>query len=195
MNSGIVFYINSILLGFGLTMDAFSVSIANGLNEPHMKKRKGLLIAGVFGIFQGLMPMIGWICIHTIVGYFKVFSKFIPYIAFILLLFIGGKMIIESIRNRKEEDSIKGKLSIGELMIQGIATSIDALSVGFTIADYGPMQAFICSLIIAFITFVACLIGVIIGKSVGNKFSSKFEIVGGIILIFIGIEILVTGIF
>ena len=93
------FFFNSILLGVGLAMDAFSVSMANGLNEPHMKKNRMCGIAGVFAFFQFLMPMIGWICVHTVVQYFKAFEKFIPWIALFLLLYIGGSMLMEGIRS------------------------------------------------------------------------------------------------
>jgi len=98
MEWSLLFFVNSIMLGVGLAMDAFSVSLANGLHEPEMKKNKMCGIAGVFAIFQALMPMLGWICVHTIVRYFKAFEKFIPWIALVLLLFIGGKMLIEGIK-------------------------------------------------------------------------------------------------
>ena len=187
------FFFNSILLGVGLAMDAFSVSMANGLNEPAMKKNRMSMIAGVFAFFQFLMPMIGWICVHTIVQYFQMFEKFIPWIALFLLLYIGGSMMIEGIKGNGEEE-LKG-VGFKALLIQGVATSIDALSVGFTIADYGFLMAFICSVIIAVVTFFICMGGLQIGKTVGTKLSSKAAILGGVILIFIGIEIFVTGVF
>ena len=187
------FFFNSILLGVGLAMDAFSVSMANGLNEPAMKKNRMSMIAGVFEFFQFLMPMIGWICVHTIVQYFQMFEKFIPWIALFLLLYIGGSMLIEGIKGNGEEE-LKG-VGFKALLIQGVATSIDALSVGFTIADYGFLMAFICSVIIAVVTFFICMGGLQIGKTVGTKLSSKAAILGGVILIFIGIEIFVTGVF
>ena len=187
------FFFNSILLGVGLAMDAFSVSMANGLNEPAMKKNRMSLIAGVFAFFQFLMPMIGWICVHTIVQYFQMFEKFIPWIALFLLLYIGGSMLVEGIKGEEEEE-LKG-VGFKALMIQGIATSIDALSVGFTIADYGLLMAFVCSVIIAVVTFFICMGGLQIGKTVGTKLSNKAAILGGVILIFIGIEIFVTGVF
>ena len=136
------FFFNSILLGVGLAMDAFSVSLANGLNEPKMKKHKMCGVAGVFAGFQAAMPLLGWLCVHSIVQYFSAVQGFIPWIALILLLFIGGKMLIEGIRDNEEETEQSGTLAIGALMIQGIATSIDALSVGFTISDYGFIMAF-----------------------------------------------------
>ncbi|MBR5250508.1 MAG: manganese efflux pump [Clostridia bacterium] len=185
------FILNSLLLGLGLTMDAFSVSLANGLNEKDMKKRKAFGIAGTFAFFQGLMPMIGWICVHTILQYFTAFQKFIPWIALGLLAFIGIKMIIDGAKNKEEEQT--AKVGFWGLIVQGIATSIDALSVGFTIAEYDVWSALVAVLIIALVTFVACVIGVFLGKKFGTKFAGKANILGGIILIAIGIEIFVTG--
>ena len=194
MEWSLLFFFNSVLLGIGLAMDAFSVSLANGLNEPGMRKQKMCGIAGVFAFFQAIMPMIGWICVHTIVQYFKVFEKCIPWIALILLLFIGGKMLVEGIKNKDGENE-KTKVGIAALLVQGIATSIDALSVGFTIAEYGLLMAAVCALIIAVITFIICMSGLIIGRKFGTKFANKAAIFGGAILITIGIEIFVTGVF
>lgn len=194
MEWNLLFFFNSILLGLGLAMDAFSVSLANGLNEPGMGKGKMCGVAGVFALFQTVMPMIGWICVHTIVQFFKAFEKCIPWIALILLLFIGGKMLIEGIKNRNGENE-RAKVGIAALFVQGVATSIDALSVGFTIAGYGLLMAVVCALIVGAITFIICMAGLIIGKKFGTKFANKASIFGGIILIMIGIEIFVTGIF
>ena len=187
------FFFNSALFGVGLAMDAFSVSLANGLNEPKMKKNRMCKIAGVFAFFQFLMPMIGWVCVHTVVQYFQAFERFIPWIALFLLLYIGGSMLLEGIKGgEEEEEHYVGKRA---LLMQGIATSIDALSVGFTIADYGFFMAFVSSVIIAIVTFFICFGGLEIGKKVGTKLSNKAAILGGAILIFIGIEIFVTGVF
>lgn len=193
MNLSIMFFINSILLGVGLAMDAFSASLANGLNDSKMRSTRMTLIAGVFAGFQAAMPMIGWICVHTVVQYFSMFQKAIPWIALILLVYIGGKMLLEGIKNDSEEGEVK-PLSMTVLMVQGIATSIDALSVGFTIAHYGLMMAIICALIISIVTFIICMMGLVIGKRVGTGLSGKANIFGGVILILIGIEIFVTGI-
>ena len=192
MNSLAVLIVNSILLGIGLAMDAFSVSIANGLNEPKMKKSKFFSIAGVFAFFQALMPLIGWICVHTVIKYFKIFEKFIPWIALILLVFIGMKMIIEAVRNNGKEETA-GILTLRLLIVQGIATSIDALSAGFTIAEYGILSALLCAGMISVVTFIICIAGLLIGKKVGDKLSTKAQIFGGIILIGIGLEIFVSG--
>ena len=192
MNEFLVLIVNSILLGVGLAMDAFSVSIANGLNEPKMKASKSLSIAGVFAFFQALMPLIGWTCVHTIIKYFKIFEKFIPWIALILLAFIGIKMIVEAVKNKDKEEAA-GILTVRLLIVQGIATSIDALSTGFAIAEYGILEALLCAGIISVVTFAICMVGIFIGKKVGDKFSTKAQIFGGIILIGIGLEIFISG--
>ena len=187
-----IFFLNSALLGLGLAMDAFSVSLSNGLNEPNMRRCKIFTIAGMFGFFQGFMPLIGWVCVTTIADKFIVFEKFVPWIALILLCFIGGKMLIEGIKSKETEEK-KPPVKFGGLLIQGIATSIDALSVGFTIAGHDLLQALVCCLIIGVITLSLCVIGIIIGKKVGTKLANKAGIIGGIILIVIGLEIFITS--
>lgn len=198
MSWNLTFFLNSILLGMGLAMDAFSVSVANGLAETDMKRGKQNLIAGTFGFFQAFMPIAGWVCVHTIVEHFKSFGRFIPWIALILLLYIGGKMLIEgfsNIRKGKEGEEVSlTKVTFGALMIQGIATSIDALSVGFAIAGYGWLMALVCALIIALVTYFISLGGLHIGRTIGTRLSNKAGILGGCILIFIGLEIFITGI-
>ena len=193
MEWSFVFFFNSVLLGVGLAMDAFSVSLANGLNEPNMKQRKMCGVAGMFAFFQALMPMIGWICVHTVLQYFQAFEKFIPWIALVLLVFIGGKMLIEGIKGGDDEE-VSG-VGFTALLVQGVATSIDALSVGFTIADYGLVMAIVCAVIIAVVTFFICMAGLFIGRKFGTKFANKATIFGGIILIIIGLEIFITGVF
>ena len=173
-------------------MDAFSVSVANGLNEPTMSKGKTLGISITFGLFQFLMPMVGWVCVHYLLESFNSFQKYIPWIALILLLYIGGKMIYESIINKGENE--KPTIGLTALFIQGVATSIDALSVGFTIANYDLLIALIESLIIGVVTSVICVLGILIGKKFGNKFSKSAAIIGGVILIVIGVEIFVKGV-
>lgn len=194
MNWSLVFFTNSILLGVGLAMDAFSVSLANGLNEPKMKRKRVFGIAGVFAFFQALMPMIGWVCVHCILQVFLVFEKAIPWIALILLAFIGGKMIKDGIKKEASEEESQKVGFIG-LFIQGIATSIDALSVGFTISEYDFWHAIVCALLIAIVTFAICVSGVFIGKKYGTKLANNASIFGGCILIFIGIEIFVSSMF
>lgn len=172
MNEYSIFFVKSILLGIGLAMDAFSISLANGLNEPEMKKNKMLLIAGVFAFFQAVMPILGWICVRTIAEYFELFEKMIPWIAMILLVYIGTKMIIDGI-NKKAEETVGVGLCI--LFIQGIATSIDALSVGFAIEEYSAVKALLCVFIISVITFVICFLGLIIGKKLAQGFLIKLQ--------------------
>lgn len=192
-----LFFINSILLGVGLAMDTFSVSIANGLNESGMSKSKMCGVAGTYAFFQFAMPMAGWICVHTIVEYFTSFQKFIPWIALVLLVYIGGKMIYEDIRGDEGDGSGSACsiLGFGTLVIQGIATSIDALSVGFTIAEYSLGFALTAGIIIAVVTFAISFSGLVVGKKAGGRFTDKAEILGGIILIGIGFEIFIKGLF
>ena len=188
-----MFILNSVLLGVGLAMDAFSVSMANGLNEQKIKKGKMLGIAGVFAGFQFAMPLIGWVCVHTIVRYFKAFERFIPWIALLLLAFIGGKMLYEGIKKRTGEGEVPA-VGFLSLMVQGIATSIDALSVGFAIADYPWSMALTEALFIGIVTFGICIGGLMIGKRFGTRLSDKAQILGGVILIAIGLEIFVRGV-
>ena len=188
------FFLYSVAFGIGLAMDAFSVSFANGLSEPRMRKRRMCGIAGIFAFFQALMPMIGWICIHTIVRYFQSFEKFIPWIALILLGYIGGKMLYEGIK-LKDACEVLPTVGFGGLLVQGVATSIDALSVGFTIADYTWRKALVCAVIIAAVTFIICIIGLLLGRKIGKCLSGKANIFGGIILILIGLEIFITSFF
>ena len=192
MDWSFVFFLNSVLLGVGLAMDAFSVSLANGLAESKMKKSRMCLIAGVFCGFQILMPLTGWLCIHTIVEKFTAFQKFIPWIALGLLGYIGGKMLAEGIRH-KDGETETAALGFGALMVQGIATSIDALSVGFTIAELSVLQATAEAAIIGIVTFIICMIGLVLGKTFGTKLAGKASILGGIILIAIGIEIFLSN--
>lgn len=196
MEWNLIFFVNSVLLGVGLAMDAFSVSIANALSESAMKKSRMCFIAGIYAFFQFAMPMIGWICVHTIVEYFSKFEAFIPWIALALLLWIGGKMICEAVHGEEDEAAeVASKLTFATLLIQGVATSIDALSVGFTIADYGVLMALVASLIIAAVTFAICMTGLLIGKKAGDKLGAKATLAGGLILVGIGIEIFVKGVF
>ncbi len=192
MEWSLFFFVKSALLGVGLAMDAFSVSLANGLNEPEMKKMCGA--AGVFAFFQAAMPLIGWVCVHTVLRYLEAFEKLIPWIALALLLYIGGKMLWEGIKGGGEEVAAH-RLGIAALLVQGVATSIDALSVGFAIAGYGLIMAVVCALIIAAVTFVISISGLEIGKRFGTRLSGRATVLGGMILIVIGIEIFISGIF
>ena len=195
MNISLGLIITSLGFGVALAMDAFSVSLANGLHEPKMKKLRMCGIAGIFSVFQCLMPFIGWICVHTILTYFKEFEKFIPYIALALLGYIGGKMLYEGIKGEEEDDAAAGKVGIAGLLVQGVATSIDALSVGLDIGHFGILEALLCCTIIGVLTFFICMGGLILGKKVGTKLAGKAAILGGSILIFIGLEIFITGVF
>ena len=186
------FFLTSVLLGVGLAMDAFSVSLANGLNEPCMKKGKVCCVAGIFAGFQFAMPMLGWVCVSTIAKQFGAFEKFIPWIALALLGYIGTKMLIEGIKN-KDCCECKPAVGLWGLLVQGVATSIDALSVGFTISEHNVWEALLSCGIIGALTFFICVAGIYIGKKVGVKLAGKAGILGGSILIFIGLEIFITS--
>ena len=195
MITGAVF-IQSLALGVGLAMDAFSVSLANGLKEPRMPRGRMSGVAGVYAFFQLAMPMIGWVCVINIARTFETFEKLIPWIALILLIYIGVKMIKGGLSNRGDESGADNReITFPQLMIQGVATSIDALSVGFAFAKYTWMTALLCAIIIGAVTFMICYAGIIIGKSAGMRLAGKAEVIGGIILIFIGIKIFVEGVF
>ena len=202
----------SIALGVGLAMDACAVSMTNGLNEPQMKFGKAAAISVTFGIFQGLMPMIGWLCVSLVVEQFTQFAAWVPYIALVLLVIIGGKMLYDGIKDMKKakqaqsssDDSVETvrKLTFGVLLVQAIATSIDALSTGFSLANIAGdnasadwWKALISAGVIAAITFGLSLGSVYLGKKFGNKLGKKAQIVGGVILIAIGLEIVISSFF
>ena len=210
MNTIIWLVLNSLMLGVGLAMDAFSVSLANGFADPHMKKGQMLKISGVYALFQFLMPVIGWFLVHEAVNFFTGFQKFIPWIALLLLGFIGGKLLKEGIQSKKckrggncddclssdcdlKEDVQAKALTTKLLLLQGIATSIDALSVGFTISEYNAAMTFVSGLIIGITTYIICFIGLKLGVKFGTKLAGNAKIVGGLILIGIGIEIFVKS--
>ena len=182
--------ISSIFLGIGLAMDACAVSMANGLNEPKMKFRKTLFIAIMFGLFQGAMPLIGYL-----VGC-QILTKIdwiIPWAALIILGYLGGKMIYDGIKGEEECDA--KSLTLKVIFVQTIATSIDALSVGFTISNYKLLEALVCVGCVAITTFGICLGAVYVGKKFGTRLGNKAILIGGIILSIIGIEIFISGIF
>ena len=202
-----------LLLGLGLTMDACAVSMSNGLQEPSMKKKKMILIALTYALFQALMPLIGYFCGNILYNNFSFIENYhiIPILSLVLLLLIGGKMIIEGIKEMKETKNYDIDLALKEskeidatkkikrlivsvILLQGIATSIDALSTGLTFADFNILEAFIEVSLIATVTFILSFIALFIGKKFGDKLGNKAIIFGGIILIVIGIEIFVTGI-
>ena len=196
MTLGFAFFLNSVLFGVGLAMDAFSVSVANAIADPGMKTPQRLRIALCFAIFQILMPLLGWLCVRTVAESFTAFQKFIPWIALALLLYIGGKMLLEGIRGPSAEETEEARtLGRGTLLLQGVATSIDALSVGFTIEEYPFAAALTEALIIGVVTLLICLAGLFLGRTIGRRLDRVAPILGGIILIGIGVEIFLTGVF
>ncbi len=190
-------------------MDAFSVSIANGLRESKMKPARMCIIAGCYACFQFAMPVIGWVLVRTLVGIFDELKIIVPWVGFVLLIYIGSKMIIDTVKEIKlkkvvtednptfREETVTDfkfrKITAYTLIVQGIATSIDALSVGFTLSEYHTVAALLSALLIAIVTFVICMFGLKLGKTIGNGLGKYSGFLGGAILIGIGIEILLKG--
>ena len=190
----VFFFLNSILFGGALAMDAFSVSIADGLRYPDMPAGKRCAIAGTFGAFQTAMPLIGWFCVHAAAEHFSRFRPVIPWIALILLLYLGIHMLREAKAPREEAAQSAG-IGAKDLLLQGLATSIDALSVGFTIAELGFAAALTEALIIGAVTFGLCVLALFLGGRLGVRVQHRAPLIGGVILILIGLEIWVKGVF
>lgn len=179
-----------VLLSFGLASDAFSVSVCKGLCMKKIDRRGAVITALFFGFFQFLMPIIGFLLGVRFEAYM---SRFSHWVAFVLLGFIGGKMIFEAIKDRNEEkETSVYRLDIKELTLLAIATSIDALAVGIVFAAEQAKLLFSVSVIGA-ITFAVCLAGVVIGNRFGSKYDDKAQIAGGAVLIVIGLKLLLDG--
>lgn len=196
-----IWIVTAIGLGAGLAMDACAASMSNGLSEPYMKRKKSFLIAGLFGFFQILMPILGYLIITILSStlgenFSKVFGYFVPWIALILLLFLGIKTIVEGVQEGKENETIESKkvknITFEYLLLQAVATSIDALSVGIIYGNVKPLEAYLTFAIVGLVTFGICIAAVYIGKKFGTLFANKATIAGGIILIGIGLEIFFT---
>lgn len=179
--------VENLLLGIGLAMDASAVSMTNGLRFPKMKINKILLIALMFGLFQGIMPFIGYLLGSM---FEKLLVNLVPWIALILLSFIGGKMFIDGIKKSDDEDEIK-TIRFNDILVQAFATSIDALTVGLIFIGQGITSTIVACSTIAAVTFILSFISVFIGKKFGTIFESKAQLVGGIILISIGLKIFI----
>lgn len=199
-----ILFLQVFLTGISLAMDAFAVSITDGLCYHNLNKRKAAVIPSVFGLFQAVMPAIGFFIAFGLGKAFtNVFDKFDHWIAFTLLALIGGKMIFDAIkemRSKEEETQLK-EFSLTEVLIQGVATSIDALFVGISFAATEGLKDSIPNMllsvaIIGIVTFVISLTGMFIGVKVGKAFkkhASITEIIGGVVLIGIGLKILIEG--
>lgn len=182
--------IDILLLGVGLSMDAFAVAICKGLAMKKVNKKQCFIIALFFGGFQALMPLIGWAVGSTFAD--KI-TNFDHWIAFLLLLYIGGKMVVDAYKEWKDEEKateMDPPLDIKELFIMAIATSIDALACGITFSFYEHFNIIRAISIIGCTTFVISAGGVFVGNIFGSKYKAKAQLVGGIILIFLGVKIL-----
>ena len=183
-------FIELFLMGIGLAMDAFAVSICKGLAMRRVNRKQAFVIALFFGGFQALMPFVGWV---LGIQFEQYITSIDHWIAFILLGYIGGKMIAESVKPEEDEEiaQMDPPLDIKEMFILAIATSIDALAVGITFAflDYPIVEAIS---VIGIITFFVCIGGVYVGNFFGNKYKNKAEFVGGLILVLLGVRILLS---
>lgn len=179
--------VRSLVLGLGLSMDASATSLANGLKYTYMTKQMMLGMAILFGVMQGVMPFIGYCIGHALIQWI---GAYISWIALGVLSLLGLNMIISGFQ--KEDNALKS-ISIKGLVIQGIATSLDALSVGFTMAEYSILDALICVGCISLVTMIMCYISVRIGCRFGKRLGNIAEIFGGLILIGVGIEIFLKG--
>lgn len=178
-----------LILAIGLAMDAFAVSISNAMCYRNMNRKWALLTAGAFGLFQGIMPVIGWLAGITFTKYIESIDH---YIALVLLGFIGIKMIVEAIREIRHPEACDAtkQLNLKMLGVQAVATSIDALAVGISFAAiHGELNIFASAGIICGITFICSLVGILIGKKFGGLLGQKAEIFGGLILVLIGVKI------
>lgn len=182
-------FIELLLIGVGLAMDAFAVSICKGMNMKKIDYRQSFFIALFFGGFQALMPLIGWL-LGT--QFEKYITSFDHWIAFILLGYIGGKMLWDAIRGDEDEDSCGGseRAFFIELTVLAVATSIDALAVGITLALLPGTSIWLSISTIGIVTFIISFCGVVIGNRFGARFQRVSQIAGGAILILIGLKIL-----
>lgn len=182
-------FVELFLIAVGLAMDAFAVSICKGLQMKKINYRHGAVIALFFGVFQGVMPLLGWFLGSSFGSYI---TQADHWVAFVLLAFIGGKMIYEALHGDDDEEMSEGgdTLDIKELLILSVATSIDALAVGITFALLPDTNIWVSITAIAVVTFVLSLVGVVIGNRFGTKYKNKAELFGGVILVLIGLKIL-----
>ena len=178
------------LIGVGLAMDAFAVSICKGLAMRRMNYKKAIIIAAFFGVFQALMPALGYVLGTTFANKIAAIDH---WIAFILLALIGANMIKEALSSDDDECQ-DDSLRLGDLIMLSIATSIDALAVGITFAFFNVSLLRSVSMI-GIITFIICVIGVKVGNVFGEKYKSKAELAGGLILIVMGAKILIDHLF
>ena len=192
MNGWLSFIISSILFGLGLAVDAFLISLAGGVNEPNAKRGKILASALVFALFQLAAPLIGRLCVRTVAERFLFFKECLSGIALAVLLFLGIKMLVEGLRqNNKDEE--KPKSGIGALLLRAAVSSVDALSMGFTIAGYSLWTAVAGAGIIAAITFIAYTAGFFIGRKFGTRLADKAMVIGGILFIVMALEVFIRG--
>lgn len=200
-------WLDTILVSISMAVDCMTVGATDGIEEPHMKKQKTFFIAFIFGLFQFMMPTIGYFIFYFIVNYGlnkdvqEQLETFIPWIAFSLLTLLGIKNIIEWFKERKEakegkEASAPKELTIGGILVQGIATSIDALCIGFVYSplEYGIPAALTVFGVIGGVTCLLSVLTILFGKVIGDKLEKWAGLIAGVVFIAIGLKILLEGI-
>lgn len=187
--------LDGLLFGLGLSVDAFLIALSNGLNFPNIKMRKLLLLAALFSSFQIIMPMFGWLCVHTVSVHIPYFDEALSWIAFVIIMWLGAKMMLDGLKPITPLEHNNCAINLGAVILQCFATSVDSLAVGFTLTGYAVYSALVCSCIIAAVTFALFCLGFFVGKKCGMMFSSFASIVGGIVFIGVGVEVIATSIF
>lgn len=189
-----VILLNGLLFGLGLAVDVFIMALTDGLDFPDIKRRKLLLLASLFSAFNIIMPMLGWLCMHTVSVYVPYFDEALSWIAFVVMTALGAKMIADGVRKRPPKPDRRA-VNVGAIMLQCFVTSVDSLAVGFVISSYTATEATVCTLVIAAVTFAVFCLGFAAGRRCGLKFAGVASVIGGIAFIAIGVEILVTSFF
>lgn len=179
-------FLQAVILGVTLAMDAFSISVSKALASDKIRLKNGLILGGTFGIFQAVMPIIGYLVGSS---FYNLIKDYFNIVSFIILAFIGAKMIVECRKGEKKNDN--AYISLKELILLGVATSIDALAAGFVFSGNAFLTVLISCLIIGIITFIICFIGYLFGAKTATLIGDKGEAIGGIVLILLGINFLI----
>lgn len=189
--SGIII-LNGLLFGLGLAVDVFIMALTDGLDYPDIKRAKLLMLAMLFSAFNIIMPMLGWLCMHTISVYVPYFDEALSWIAFGVMTALGAKMIVDGVRKRPPKPE-RRSINVGAIILQCFVTSVDSLAVGFVIANYTVAESVVCAIVISAVTFLVFCLGFIAGRRCGLRYARIAYVIGGIAFIGIGAEILITS--
>ncbi len=194
MAGGLTFLLSSVLFGLGLAVDAFLISLSNGMSGTRIKRGKLCADAALFAVFQFIAPLAGWLLVKTVAQRFAVIEELLAVAALAVLLFLGIKMVAEGLKKQPQPLIVSKESKCAPLLVQAMATSVDALSVGLAIAGYGWQTALVGSAIISLITFAAYTAGHFVGRKFGNVFVGGASIAGGVIFIIMAAEMFLSGV-